>query len=122
MNQRILESSIHPFGRSSYNVSEKVSDFVGRENELVIFRDFIQIISQSKMSLTVRLEGPVGVGKSTLFNYLKESIQKEKVNSSVPAHYLTRNTDILSTYFLLPSKVESFKDIWSGILKGYQTI
>ena len=71
INMIIFETDLNPFGIASYNPNELVSDFVGREEELNYFKEQINLVINHMISRAVRLEGPGGVGKSTLFNYLK---------------------------------------------------
>ncbi|MHA2335223.1 MAG: hypothetical protein ACXAEU_24545, partial [Candidatus Hodarchaeales archaeon] len=111
LNNIIFETSYRPFGVSAYNPNEKVSDFVGRKEELSILKAQTQLVWNHKISKAVRIEGPGGVGKSTLFNFLKESIEEERVDSHSAVKYLSRNTDIFSTYLQVPDKFQEFSDI-----------
>jgi Cdc6-like AAA superfamily ATPase len=113
----IFETNEHPFGVNAYNKNEKVFDFVGRKKELHEFREFIQTLTQQRISQAIRLEGAAGVGKSTLFNYVKESIEREKKDEVSSSFYLDANIDVFSTYFQLPGKVNSFTDLWKPMLE-----
>jgi len=118
LNNLIYESNLNPFGIAAYNPNEKVTDFVGRRGELRIMKDQIQIVINHQISRSVRLEGPGGVGKSTLFNYLKESIEEERLAEEPQTDYILRDCDILSTYFQIPDKISEFSDIWKPMLEG----
>lgn len=120
LNQIVFETGHDPFGVSQYIRHEPVSDFVGRKEELNFFKDQIRIVLNRKVSRAVRLEGPAGVGKSTLFNYLKESIEKERSERDMLAKYITQDTDIFSTYLPVPDKISSFADIWKPMFEGLQ--
>lgn len=118
LNQIIYETTRHPFGVSAYNRNEKVSDFVGRKKELHEFKEYIQTLVRSKVSFAIRLEGPAGVGKSTLFNYVKESIERERNDEISLSYYLNENIDVLSAYFQLPGDINSFRDIWKPMFES----
>ncbi|MFX1239129.1 MAG: hypothetical protein ACFE8P_15605, partial [Promethearchaeota archaeon] len=118
INDIIFETSLSPFGISAYNPNEPVSDFVGREKELNYFKQQISLVFNYKISRAVRLEGPGGVGKSTLFNYLKESIEHERKKDDPKTHYILKNSDVFSTYFPIPDRIVEFSDIWKPMLEG----
>ncbi|MHA1449149.1 MAG: hypothetical protein ACTSP4_06980 [Candidatus Hodarchaeales archaeon] len=118
LNRIIFETSSMPFGINAYNPNEPVTDFVGRRDELFFLKEKIQLVWKHKISLAVRLEGPAGVGKSTLFNFLKESIEQERSNSQSTTTYLSKNTDIISTYLQAPDRVTDFRDLWKPMLEG----
>ena len=118
LNKIIFETDINPFGLAAYNPNEPVTDFVGRREELGRFRDKIRLVFKHKISRAVRLEGPGGVGKSTLFNYLKESIEAERSIEKPKTDYILKNFDIFSTYFQIPDKISDFSDIWKPMLEG----
>lgn len=81
-------------------------------------KDQIQTVVNHQISRSVRLEGPAGVGKSTLFNFLKESIEEERLAEAPQTDYILRDCDILSTYFQIPDKISEFSDIWKPMLEG----
>ncbi len=112
LNTIIFETNINPFGLAQYNSNQRVSDFVGRREELAKLKAQLNLVFQHRLSRAVRLEGPGGVGKSTLFNYLKESIESERIDESPRTQYILRNTDIFSTYFIIPEKISELRDIW----------
>lgn len=118
LNNIIFETYLNPFGIAAYNPNEKVTDFVGRRDELRIMKEQIQTVVNYQISRSLRLEGPAGVGKSTLFNFLKESIEKERLSSDPQTDYILRECDILSTYFQIPDKISEFSDIWKPMLEG----
>lgn len=118
LNSLIFESSINPFGIASYNPNAPVTDFVGRREELLKFKEQIQIVINNKISRSVKLTGPAGVGKSTLFNFLKESIEKERVSLRPESDFILKDCDVLSTYFQIPDKISDFLDIWKPMLEG----
>lgn len=118
LNRIIFETNKSPFGIASYNPNEPISDFVGRSEELANFNEQIRIVFNHKISRAVRLEGPAGVGKSTLFNFLKESIEIERRNENPRTHYLLRNSDIFSTYFQITGRIVEFSEIWKPMLNG----
>ncbi len=116
----VFETSYHPFGVTHYNKQQKVIDFVGRKEELHQFNEYLQIISKTSISIAVRLEGPAGVGKSTLFNFLKESILREKSDEKAEETFLHEKIDVLSTYFQLAGNINSFQDIWKSLVEGFR--
>ncbi|MFQ5978092.1 MAG: winged helix-turn-helix domain-containing protein [Candidatus Heimdallarchaeota archaeon] len=118
LDRIIFETSHMPFGLAAYNPNEKVSDFVGRRQELLTLKEQIQLVWNHKISRAVCLEGPAGVGKSSLFNFLKESIEAERIDSKASVTYLSKNTDIFSTYLEAPDKIVDFSDIWKPMLAG----
>ena len=118
LNSIIFETFINPFGIASYNPNAPVTDFVGRREELLQFKEQIQIVINNKISRSVKLTGPAGVGKSTLFNFLKESIEKERISASLDTEYILKDCDVLSTYFQIPDKISDFLDIWKPMLEG----
>ncbi len=118
LNKIIFETDLNPFGLAQYNPNQRVSDFVGRREELAKLKSQLNLVFHHRLSRAVRLEGPGGVGKSTLFNYLKESIESERVDESPRTQYILRNTDILSTYFVKPDKILEFRDIWIPMMDG----
>lgn len=119
LNEIIFESQLNPFGIATYNPDKPVDDFVGRQEELVIFKEQIKNVIQHKKSRAVRLEGPGGVGKSTLFNFLKQSIEKERAGeTSSEVQYLLNDIDIFSTYFNAPDQILDFSHIWKNLYDG----
>lgn len=118
INNIIFETDLNPFGIASYNPNEPVSDFVGRREELQKLKEQIQNVINYKISRSVQLEGPAGVGKSTLFNFLKESIEKERIGVDPKTEYILKDCDIFSTYFQIPDKITQFSDIWKPMLDG----
>ena len=66
------------------------------------------LVLNEKVSRAIRLEGPAGVGKSTLFNFLKESIEAERKDRSPSTQYILNNTDIFSAYFILQGNIYDF--------------
>jgi hypothetical protein len=118
LNSIIFETDINPFGIASYNPNEPVTDFVGRREELLKFKEQIQIVINNKISRSVKLNGPAGVGKSTLFNFLKESIEKERISTRPESEYILKDCDVLSTFFQIPDKISDFLDIWKPMLEG----
>lgn len=109
----ICESNLNPFRIAAYNPNDPVSDFVGRQEELSKLKEQLNVVFQNRISRAVRLDGPAGVGKSTLFNYLKESIELERASPNPSTHYILRDTDIFSTYFYSPERISKFSDIWN---------
>ncbi|WP_457559020.1 ATP-binding protein [Candidatus Harpocratesius sp.] len=116
MNRIIYKTALDPFGLSAYVPGEPVTDFVGRQKELAFFKQQINRILQHGISRAVRLQGPGGVGKSTLFNYLKQSIEKERAKKSDNTDYISEENDIFSTYFDAPEQMLEFKDIWYQLM------
>lgn len=112
----ILETQKQPFGLSVYLPDEKVSDFVGRVQEITEFKQYIQMVNQTGMSQAIRLEGPAGVGKSTLFNYIKEEIEEERINTDKPLQFLEKDVDVISSYFRMPESVSGFRSIWKKFM------
>ena len=120
LNKIIFEMDERPFSVKAYIPGQKVSDFVGRKNELYTLREQTKFVWRNKISRAVRLEGPAGVGKSTLFIFLKESIESERISIKGPVTYLSKDTDILSSYLQVPDKIEDFGDIWKELLIGFE--
>ena len=118
LNSIIFETNINPFGIASYNPNEPVTDFVGRREQLLQFKEQLQIVINNKISRSVKLNGPAGVGKSTLFNFLKESIEKERISTRPDSEYILKDCDVFSTYFQIPDKISDFLDIWKPMLEG----
>ena len=118
LNSMIFETNINPFGIASYNPNEPVTDFVGRREELLKLKEQIQIVLNNKISRSVRLSGPAGVGKSTLFNFLKESIERERTTTTPKTDYILKDCDIHSTYFQIPDRISDFHNIWKPMLDG----
>jgi hypothetical protein len=116
MNKIVFKTALDPFGLSAYIPGEPVTDFVGRERELAIFKQQLMRILQHGISRAVRLQGPGGVGKSTLFNYLKQSIEKERAHKTEYSNYITEENDIFSTYFDVPDRMLEFRDIWFQLM------
>jgi len=118
LNDIIFETNLNPFGIAAYNPNDPVTDFVGRREELQKIKVQIQNVINHKMSRSIQLDGPAGVGKSTLFNFLKESIQKERSPKTIKTEYLFKDCDIFSTYFVIPDKISEFSDLWRSMLEG----
>lgn len=116
LNQRLFETSSNPFGIASYTEKERITDFVGREKELIIFKDVLHTIFHKGVSRAVRLEGPGGVGKSTLFNFLKQSIEDERNDQTAELNFLLTNCDIFSAYIPKVEQIADFSDLWRQIL------
>jgi len=118
LNSIIFETNINPFGIAAYNPNEPITDFVGRREELLQFKEQLQIVVNNKISRSVKLNGPAGVGKSTLFNFLKESIERERISTRPDSEYILKDYDVFSTYFQIPDKISDFLDIWKPMLEG----
>ncbi len=119
LKTKIVETGLNPFGILKYIPGTPIkSDFVGRKNELFLLKEEIHEVFANKTSRAIRLEGAAGVGKSTLFNFLKESIEDERISKDPKTTYILKNCDIFSTYFTLIENINQFSDIWIKILNG----
>ena len=119
LKTKIVETALNPFGILKYIPGTPIkSDFVGRKKELFILKEEINEVFTNKTSRAIRLEGAAGVGKSTLFNFLKESIEEERISRDPKTTYILKNCDIFSTYFIITENINQFSDIWIKILKG----
>ncbi len=123
LDQVVFETLYAPFNIAQYDDSKPIVDFVGRKGELHNLKDQIQKVVQGGKSRAVQLSGPSGVGKSTLFNYLKDSIENERVAQGkllAAPNYLSSDIDIFSSYFPMPNQIFDFAEIWEPMLKGLQ--
>ncbi len=123
LDQIIFETLYAPFNIAQYIDKKPIVDFVGRKGELHDMKDQIQKVVQGGKSRAVQLSGPQGVGKSTLFNYLKDSIEEERVAQGkllAAPNYLSSDIDIFSSYFTMPHELFDFAEIWEPMLKGLQ--
>ena len=118
IDEIIFTSHENPFGISHYDRNKKVTDFVGRKQEIFEYKEYIREVANRGSSIAVRLEGPAGVGKTTLFNYIKEYIENERTDTEGRVEFLDETIDVLSSYFQVPGKLGSFRDIWSPFLEG----
>ncbi|MBN1215451.1 MAG: hypothetical protein JXA99_08395 [Candidatus Lokiarchaeota archaeon] len=119
IDSKIFESNLNPFAIASYHQNQSIkSDFVGRKKELFDFKEKIKVIYKEKVCRAFRLEGPSGVGKSTLFNYLKEAIEEERASENPSTNYILKKCDIFSTYFVIGNKINNFSDIWQPMING----
>ena len=118
IDREIIESRFNPFGIATYTTNNTITDFVGREAELIQFKDMIHQMFINGVCRAIRLEGPAGVGKSTLFNYLKQSIEEERSDPSQQIKFLLENCDIFSTYVKKMEQVAEFSDLWRPMMEG----
>lgn len=117
MNHEILTAEYEPYALASYKIGHQITDFVGRVNELVYFRSIINNVVQFGKSKAVRLEGPAGVGKSTLFNYLKQSIERERTQIGGVTEFISFQTDIFSAYFEIQDQILEYRYIWRPLFE-----
>lgn len=123
LDQIVFETQFAPFNIAQYQDNKPIVDFVGRKEELHNLKGQIQKVIQGGKSRAVQLSGPHGVGKSTIFNYLKDSIEEERVAQGqllATSNYLSSDIDIFSSYFVMPSQLFDFTEIWEPMLKGLQ--
>lgn len=121
LNHIIFNNPEEPFASARFVKKQEINDFVGRKAELDQFKHILNNILQEQGSKAVRLEGAAGVGKSTLFNYLKQSIEKERATPQGYSTYISNENDILSVYFDIPGKIERFGDLWVDIMGGLRS-
>ncbi|QEE14793.1 hypothetical protein DSAG12_00610 [Promethearchaeum syntrophicum] len=108
-----------PFISSSYYDGYKFEDFVGRGEELDLFKQRIFEIVDKGTSYAIRLNGFGGVGKSTLFNYLKKRIEDERANNPKICEFLGPSHNIFSLYFKDIGKISDFGDIFRKIQNAF---
>ena len=116
LNEFIGSSQTNPFVSIKYSTKDSLDDFVGRREELTLFKEYIIEVSQKADSKGIRLQGRAGVGKSTLFNYLKKMIETERRENPTVAEYLSSQYDIFSVYMVAPDNILSFGDIWKKLM------
>ncbi|MCF2140551.1 MAG: hypothetical protein K9W44_10905 [Candidatus Lokiarchaeota archaeon] len=117
LNELIFSSSYEPFALASYKRGQEITDFVGRKNELTYFKSYINSVVQFGKSKAVRLEGPAGVGKSTLFNYLKQSIEQERTKKGGYSEFITMDTDIITAYFEIQDQILEYRNIFRPLFE-----
>ncbi|MHA1647259.1 MAG: hypothetical protein ACTSVL_06780 [Promethearchaeota archaeon] len=108
-----------PFISSAYYDGYKFEDFVGRGEELDLFKQRIFEIVDKGTSYAIRLNGFGGVGKSTLFNYLKKRIEDERVNNPKICEFMGPSHNIFSLYFKEIGKISDFGDIFRKIQNAF---
>ncbi|MFX0101922.1 MAG: hypothetical protein ACFFCS_20320 [Candidatus Hodarchaeota archaeon] len=64
-----------PFSRFSYDKESPIENFVGRQRELVLLSTKTYDIVERGNSLALKIAGPGGSGKSTLFGYYAQMIR-----------------------------------------------
>ncbi len=123
LDRIVFETQFAPFSIAQYQDNKPIIDFVGRKEELHQLKEQILKVVLGGKSRAVQLSGPHGVGKSTLFNYLKDSIEDERVTKGQllsPPNFLVNDVDIFSSYFPMPKQLFDFTEIWEPMLKGLQ--
>ena len=110
---RKVLSKPSPFAQISYSKDRRIEIFVGRQRELGEMRQWVQNVAETRSSKAIKLTGPGGSGKSTLFGYLKQQF------FSGPAVY--PELEVLIEYHIIVALIDapegepSFKAIWSAI-------
>ena len=127
----VYKSNFYPFGSSKYEEKDQLKDFVGREEEIEIFKQKIYEMLHSGSAKAIRLSGPPGVGKTTLFNFVKKYIEYWRRMAKDPkhqaefaeSHYSPFDFEeciVFSAYFQRPSDKFSFKSIWHKMMDSLQ--
>ncbi len=101
-----------------YNKSDfSIDDFVGRNYEIKQFKSYLDDVILNSHSLAIGLEGQAGVGKTTFFNFIDQTIQRE-IKDEIDAYFTSSQIDVLSTYFTLSTNIKGFGDMWYELLNG----
>ncbi len=125
----IVQAHFYPFGSSKYEEKDELKDFVGREEEIEVFKQKIFEMLQSESAMAIRLSGPPGVGKTTLFNFVKRYIEhwrqkakdsqsKDEFATSAYSPFDFDGCIVFSAYFQRPSEKFSFKAIWQNMMES----
>ena len=119
LNEIVINSQINPFVSSSYENESELNRFVGREKEVELFKSILQASFDSKKAKAVRLSGPGGVGKTTLFCHIKKLLEDSSIQDDPSKRtFDISDTIILPAYFQRPVADFNFKNIWEPLMES----
>ena len=110
-------NSITPFSALSYDKTQEIEVFVGREDFLRILTETLFKSVYSNRSYGITISGPGGCGKSTLFGYFTQLIENEEIFQKNFCR-LKKDKSLIITCFIDAPKGESttLKYIWTSLI------
>ncbi|MBN2152954.1 MAG: ATP-binding protein [Candidatus Lokiarchaeota archaeon] len=72
-------NSPSPFTRIKYDRKQQIETFIGRERELAVLADMLASAINADTAFGVKISGPGGSGKSTLFGYFSQLVRTSEL-------------------------------------------
>jgi len=112
-------NSITPFSTLSYDKTKDIEVFVGREEYLRILTETLFKSVYSNRSYGITISGPGGCGKSTLFGYLTQLIEKEEIFQKNYCRLKKDKSHIITCFIDAPKgEPTTLKYFWTSIIDG----
>ncbi len=110
-------NSLTPFSALSYDRTKEIEIFIGRESYIRILTETLFKSVYSNRSYGITISGPGGCGKSTLFGYLTQLIEKEEIFQKNYCR-LKKDKSLIITCFIDAPKGEptTLKYFWTSII------
>ena len=110
-------NSLTPFSALSYDRTKEIEIFIGRESYIRILTEALFKSVYSNRSYGITISGPGGCGKSTLFGYLTQLIEKEEIFQKNYCR-LKKDKSLIITCFIDAPKGEptTLKYFWTSII------
>lgn len=110
-----------PFVKTRYLKGSKIDVFVGREQELKLIIEKMKEIAQTRVGTAIKISGPGGSGKSTLFGYLCQLIDTGEIYQNEDFKISEKDFLFKSAFIDAPKDIKtSYKYIWSQIVDSMQ--
>lgn len=119
LHQAFRSSEISPFESTSYlSDSEFEQIFIGREDEQRKIVDLVLSTVEDGGCRAIKLKGQGGVGKTTLFNAIRRTLNRERNEGGSKFNKLAQTHEIYATFFPMDSAYENLTFIWKKMFEG----
>lgn len=116
---KIINSS-SPFSRFSYNRKSPIENFVGRQRELILLTTKTYDIVERSNSLALKIAGPGGSGKSTLFGYFAQMIRTGDLYKQRYCNFDQENVELQVAFIDAPKGEKmSTRYFWRSTLQSW---
>ncbi|MBD3353112.1 MAG: hypothetical protein GF364_16645 [Candidatus Lokiarchaeota archaeon] len=118
--ERKILNKISPFTETSQVKGKEIRVFVGRENEKNTLMTAIQTVAISKHGSAIKITGPGGSGKSTLFGYIAQLIDNGNIFKQSRGLLDESNLELLAAFIDAPKDQDtSFRYFWTSIVDSF---
>jgi hypothetical protein len=114
-----------PFSDFRYAKMKMINGFVGRKEELKKIYSAIRLVSENNSTLAIKVSGPGGSGKSTLFGYLIQLIRSKDIFKYIFSDESNRAHE--SDVLMLPCFIDapkgekaSVRYFWSSLVNSLE--
>mgnify|MGYP006282473587 CR=1 FL=1 len=113
-------NKISPFVETSLIKDKEIRVFVGREPEKSTLMTSVQTVALSKRGSALKITGPGGSGKSTLFGYIAQIIDNGKIFKESDQILDESKLELLAAFIDAPKDQDtSFRYFWTSIVDSF---